>query len=225
VDRSKTGNDYIVGLTQLLDPNTSASLNVSYGQSDGFMSDPYKIVSTTKLDADPGFYYTPPENRPREKNKVSVFLSANRNFEKLHGALDASYRYYHDSFGITSHTTTLAWIQECGAHFIVQPSLRFARQSAADFYYYDLDRAGIVTSFDPVLLETGTGKAPFYSSDYRLSYMETVDLGLKVTWKARSWLWVDVAFDRYLTRGLDHITPKDAYAKANTFTVGVKLFR
>jgi hypothetical protein len=177
------------------------------------------------LDADPGFYYTPPENRPREKNKVSIFLGLNRHFDKLHAAVEGSYRYYHDTFGITSHTTSLLWVQDVGEHFVVQPSIRFVRQSAADFYYYDLDRSGIVTSFDPILLETGTGKAPFYSSDYRLSYLETLDLGLKVTWKVKSWLWVDVVYDRYTSRGLDHITPQDAYAKAKVFTVGFKIFR
>ena len=224
-DRYKTGNDYIVGFTQVLNPNTSASINVSYGQSKGFMSDPYKIVSTTMLDADPGFYYTPPENRPREKNKLSVYLTVSRHLEKLHAAVEGSYRYYHDAVGITSHTTSLEWVQDVGEHFLIQPSIRFVRQSAADFYYYDLDRSGIVTSFDPVLLETGTGRAPFYSSDYRLSYMETLDLGLKVTWKVSSWLWIDAVYDRYTSRGLDHITPQDAYAKADTFTVGVKIFR
>ena len=224
-DRYKTGNDYLVGLTQLFDANTSGSLNVTYGQSNGFMSDPYKIVSTTMLDADPGFYYTPPENRPLEKNKLSVFLSLNHNYEKIHGALETSYRYYHDTFGIRSHTLALLWVQDLGAHFVLQPSARLYRQSQGDFYYYNLDQAGVVTSYDPVTLETGTGSAPFYSSDYRLSKMETVDLGLKLTWKVKPWLWIDAAYDRYLTRGLDHVTPQDVYSKANVFTVGVKLFR
>ena len=223
VDRYKAGNDLIVGLTQLLGPNASVTGNVSYGRSHGFMSDPYKIVSTTMLDLDPGTYYTPPENRPTEKNKVSIYLGLNRNFERLHGALDASYRYYHDTFGVTSHTTSFRWLQEIGEHWMVEPLLRYYVQSAADFYFFNLDKAGIVTSFEPILGETGTGRAPFYSSDYRLSYMRTVDAGLKVTWKARSWLAIDVTFDRYLSRGLDHVTPQDAYSSANVFTVGVKL--
>lgn len=225
IRRPKVGNDFLVGLTQLLNPNTSVTGNVSYGRSHGYMSDPYKIVSTTRLDLDPGFYYTVPENRPTEKNKVSIFLGVNRNFEKLHGALDASYRYYHDTFGITSHTTTVLWVQKIGEHLIVQPSIRFYRQSAADFYYTDLDAAGVVTSYEPVRGETGTGRAPFYSSDYRLSYMQTVDLGLKVVWKIKSWASIDAAYDRYASRGLDHVTPQDAFTQANTFTVALKFSR
>ena len=225
IKRPKTGDDFLVGITQLLDPNTSVSANVSYGQSNGFMSDPYKIVSTTKLDLDPGFYYTVPENRPREKNKLSVFLAANHNVEKLNGAIDASYRYYHDTFGINSHTLSLLWIQKLGEQFILQPSIRLYRQSAAKFYYPNLDSSGVITTYDPILGETGTGKAPFYSSDYRLSRMETVDLGLKLVWKIKPWVSADVAYDRYTSRGLDGITPPSAFCKANTFTFGVKFTR
>jgi len=221
--RHKDGSDFIAGITQLLNPNTSVTANVVYGTSSGVMSDPYKIVSTTRLDLDPGTYYTPPENRPDEKTKISIFLGLNRNFERLNAAIDLSYRHYHDSFGITSHTTTLEWIQKFGERVIVQPSVRFYRQSAADFYYYNLDRSRITTTYEPVLAETGTGRAPFYSSDYRLSYMETLDLGLKVVVKITSWLSIDANYDRYTMRGLDHITPKDAYTKANMFMAGMKI--
>lgn len=224
-NRYKTGNDYLLGVTQLLDPNTSLQANVSYGRSHGFESDPYKIVSTTMLDLDPGTYYTPPENRPRYKNKVSFFLGLNRNYEKLHGALDASYRLYHDTFGIISHTTSVAWIQDLGEHWTVQPFLRYYRQSAADFYYYNLDQAHVVTTYDTTTFETGTGLAPFYSSDVRLSHMQSIDAGVKVTWKIKSWMALDVTYDRYTTRGLDGVTPQDGFYKANNFMVGMKFSR
>ena len=223
IRRPKVGNDFLVGLNQLIDADTSVTANVSYGQSHGFESDPYKIVSTTMLNLDPGFYYTVPENRPDKKNKVSLFVGLNRNFESCHGALDASYRFYHDTFGISSHTLALLWLQKLGAHVTLQPSLRLYRQSAADFYYVDADKAGIVTSFEPVLGETGTGRAPFYSSDYRLSHMQTVDAGLKVVWQIKPWLAVDAAYNRYVARGLDNVTPSDAFSRANVFTLGFKL--
>jgi len=223
VKRFKTGNDFLVGVNQLINPDTTVTANVSYGQSRGFESDPYKIVSTTMLDLDPGFYYTVPENRPQQKDKVSVFVGLNRNFERWHGALEGSYRFYHDTFGISSHTLSLLWLQKLGEHVILQPSLRFYRQSAADFYYFDLDRAGIVTSYEPVLGETGTGRAPFYSSDYRLSRMQTLDAGLKIIWKIKPWLEMAAAYNRYVARGLDHVTPQDAFNRANTFTFRLKL--
>ncbi len=221
-DRTKTGNDLIIGLTQLLSPDLSVTANVSYGRSTGFLSDPYKIVSTTMLDLDPGTYYTPPENRPEEKDKVSVFIGANRHFDNLNGAADASYRFYSDSFGIRSHTVELKWIQRLGTHFTLEPSVRYYRQSVADFYYYDLDQAGVVTSIAPSG-ETGTGRGPFYSSDYRLSKMETFNLGLKLSYEINRHCSADIAYERYLMRGLDNQTPSSAYADADVFTVGLKL--
>lgn len=220
-DREKTGDDFILGVTQLLSPVFSVTANLSYGRAEGFLSDPYKIVSTTRLDLDPGTYYTPPENRPRDKDKVSLFLGANRHFESLDGALDASYRIYHDSFGIDSHTVDLKWVQRLGAHWQLEPSLRYYRQSEADFYHVDLDADGVVTSYDP-LLETGNGRAPYYSSDYRLSRMETKSFGLKATLIVDTRLSVDFAYDRYLMRGLDGETPKNAYPDADVFTIGMK---
>jgi len=224
-DRDKTGNDYLVGLTQVLDANTTLQTNISLGRSHGFESDPYKIVSTTMLALDPGTYYTPPENRPSYKNKVSWFLGLNHNFETLHAAADVSYRYYHDSFGINSSTVSLAWIQDVGEHFQVQPFVRLYEQSAASFYYHNPDASKVVTTYDTTTFETGTGQAPYYSSDARLSHMMSVDAGLKLTWKIRPWIAVDFTFDRYVTRGLDNLTPQDAFYKAKNFMVGLKLSR
>ncbi len=223
-DREKTGDDFIVGVTQLLSPVLSVTANLSYGRAEGFLNDPYKIVSTTRLDLDPGTYYTPPENRPREKDKVSLFLGANRHFDPLDGALDASYRFYHDSFGIDSHTLDLKWVQRLGPRWLLEPSVRYYRQSAADFHHADLDADGVVTSYDP-LLETGTGRAPYYSSDYRLSRMQTTTLGMKATFSVNDHLSVDFAYERYLARGLDGATSESAYADADVFTIGMKLSR
>jgi hypothetical protein len=221
-DRNKKGTDLIIGLTQLLDPNDTLTLNVSFGRLNGYLDDPYKIVSTTMLNIDPGVYFTVPENRPREKNKLSVFLGTNNHFTAIDGALDASYRYYHDSFGITSNTGTLRWLQNLGEDLVLEPSVRYYLQSAADFYHYNLDSAGVVTSYDSSTGETGTGAAPFYSSDYRLSHLRTVDLGVKLTWNITAKVAVDVAFDRYEMHGLDHVTPQDAYSKARIITGGFK---
>lgn len=223
-DREKTGDDFLLGVTQLLSPAFALTVNLGYGRAEGFLSDPYKIVSTTRLALDPGTYYTPPENRPREKDKASLFVGANRHFERLDAALDASYRFYHDSFGVDSHTVELKWLQRAGAHLLVEPSIRYYRQSAADFYHYDLDAAGVVTNYDP-LFETGTGEGPYYSSDHRLSEMETITLGLKVSWIFNAHCSVDVSLERYLMQGLDDVTPSGVYSDANIITFGLKLSR
>ncbi len=221
-DRNKKGADFIAGFTQLADPDDSLTLNVSLGRASGYLDDPYKIVSTTMLNIDPGVYYTVPENRPRERNKFSIYLGTNSNFSGSSGALETSYRFYHDSFGINSHTGTLRWLQNLGDNVVLEPSMRYTIQSAASFYHYNLDAAGIVTSYDAATGETGTGQAPYYSSDYRLSRMHTLDFGAKLSWNMGAKLSMDIAIDRYTTHGLDKVTPQDAYSQARIITAGFK---
>jgi hypothetical protein len=221
-DRNKKGSNVIVGLTQLADPDDSLTLNVTFGRLNGYLDDPYKIVSTTMLNVDSGVYYTVPENRPRDKSTFSVYFGTNSNFANVAGALETSYRYYHDTFGITSNTFGLRWLQGLGAGVTLEPSIRYYVQSAASFYYYNLDNAGVVTSYDAATGETGTGLAPYYSSDYRLSHLRTVDLGLKLSFAIVADLAADVSVDVYDTSGLDKVTPHDAYPKATAFTLGLK---
>lgn len=224
-DREKTGDDFIVGITQLLSPLTSVTANLSFGRATGFLSDPYKIVGVASHpDFPPGLYSTWWENRPQEKDKLALFLGANHFVEKFDAALDTSYRYYQDSFGVGSHTVEFRWLQRLGPRFVLEPSARYYRQSEADFYYFDLDAAGIVprNASDG---ETGTGSGPYYSSDYRLSRLQTVNLGLKLTYTVNDHCSVDFSYERYLMRGLDDTTPSDAYSDADVFTIGLKLSR
>ena len=221
-NRKKNGNDFLAGVKQVVNATTTVQGNVTIGHSTGYEADPYKIVSTTMLNLDPGTYYTVPENRPRFRNSVSLFAGLNHSFESVHGAVDLSYRHYHDTFGVSSNTVSVAWIQDLTDHLTVQPFLRYYVQTAASFYYYNLDQAHVVTSYDTSTFETGTGQAPFYSSDPRLSHMQSLDPGLKLTWKVNPRLSFDVSFDRYESRGLDSVTPQDAYYKANNVILGAK---
>jgi hypothetical protein len=213
----KRTNDVIVGVTQLLDPRTSVSFNVSWGRATGFLSDPYKLV-LKNTEVLPGIFLpiTAGENRPDERNKGTALLSLNHAVENLHGAVQASYRYYHDTFGTAAHTLELAWFQHLGEHVILRPAVRFYDQSAADFYYYRLDG----TSITPARLPTGRGT--FYSSDFRLSAMRTYTYGLKAIWTPKEWLQLDASYDRYEMHGRDGVTPKSAYVNANIVTGGIR---
>jgi hypothetical protein len=221
----KRTNDVIVGVTQLLNPRTSLTANLSWGRQRGYLSDPYKLVEKT-IEIVPGLSLpiTFAENRPAERDKWIGFLSLNRAFPEARGAIDVSYRLYHDSYDTTSHTydTTshtldLAWFQNLGERVILRPGLRFYDQSAADFYHYRLDGTSIVPLRGPPITE-----GPFYSSDYRLSEMQTFTYGVKLVWNATRALQFDVAVERYDMRGKDRVTPKSAYATADIITLGAK---
>jgi hypothetical protein len=97
---------------------------------------------------------------------------------------------------------------------ILKPIYRYYKQSAANFYFYDLDQTSILPDRDL------RGVGPFYSSDHRLSKMETHTYGLKLIWFISDALEFNVKFNRYEMKGLDNITHPSAYSDADIFTVG-----
>jgi hypothetical protein len=215
----KRTNDLIVGLTQLLNPRTLVSANLSWGHESGYLSDPYKLVQKN-VEVAPGVFLpnTYGENRPDSRDKWTVRVSLNQAFPDLHGALEASYRRYHDTFGTNADTIELTWLQRLGDHLLLQPELRFYDQGAANFYYYRFDLASIVPIGGPPVPQ-----GPFYSSDYRLSTLRSYTYGLKAVWKVTARLQFDLTLAEYAMRGTDGLTPHSAYPRASIVTAGVKL--
>jgi hypothetical protein len=214
----KRSTDAILGVNQLLDPRTSVVLNLSWGRATGFLSDQYKLVQK-RIEVAPGIFlpFTFAENRPPERTRTNLYAAINRAYPNLRGALEGSYRFYHDDFGIDAHTLEIAWFQRLGSKFILKPWVRLYTQSAADFYYYNLDATAIVPPFGP---PNPTG--PYYSSDYRLSGLNTVNFALKAIWNPTERWQVDLQVERYDMQGTDDVTPDSAYPRATIFTVGAR---
>ncbi len=208
----------IIGVNQLLGARTTVTLNFTWGRETGYLSDQYKLVEKD-VEVVPGssFPLVFAENRPSEHNMGIVYASINRAYPVAGGALEGSCRFFRDTYGISANTAELRWIEKLGRQVTLGPDVRFYEQSAADFYYYDLDSAGVV----PTAVPNAAG--PAYSSDYRLSSLSTATCGVKGTWRPRDWLQLDFAYDRYAMRGRDGVTPQSAYPSANIFTAGAKV--
>ena len=74
------------------------------------------------------------EQRPTLRNQ---WTSDARDIQYIAGsdaALHVDYRFFHDDWGIDSHTLDLSWYQPLGDGWMVVPGLRYYTQSAADFY-------------------------------------------------------------------------------------------
>jgi len=215
----KRTNDVIVGINQLLDPRTSVTLDFTWDRATGYLSDPYKLVQKN-VEVAPGVFlpFTYGENRPDRRDRWIAFATLNRAFPDLHGALEASYRFNHDTFGTNASTIELRWFQRIGTRFILEPEFRFYDQSAADFYHYQLDATSIVPVAGPPLTQ-----GPFYSSDHRLSALRTTTCGLKAVWNPTARWQFDVALEQYTMRGKDGVTPPSAYPRATIVTAGVKI--
>lgn len=214
----KRSLDFAAGVTQLLDANTSVALNLSFSRASGYLADQYKLVQKS-IEVGPGIFlpFTFGENRPDERTKWVALASLNRALPAADAAIEASYRFYHDTFGTESHTVEFSWLQKFGAHVVLIPHVRLYTQSAADFYHYRLDATSIVP----------TGGAPrpsgpFYSSDYRLSDLRTTTLALKAVVTLTNRWQFDAEFARYDMRGRDSVTPASAYPRANIVTLGAK---
>lgn len=216
VIQDKRNDDFLLGLSQLLGPKTVLGLNLTYGQSYGYLNDPYRSI----VGHDPVFIYSGPsdfigtvEQRPEFRQKAIARVSLTQFITPVDASVEAAYRFYHDSFEINAHTVELAWYQKIGKWAVVSPNFRYSYQTAASFYYEMLP--GVVT--DP------TTNPRFYSSDYRLSELHTYTAGLNVMVNVTDWLKLDAGYKRYVMRGLDGVTSQSAYPSANVFTVGARL--
>jgi Protein of unknown function (DUF3570) len=131
-DGSKDVADAMLGLVQVIDRATLAQFTYSLSRVTGYQTDPYKLVSvvdpTSGGPVDQLF-----EHRPDARTKHILFGRVKRQLS--HGAVDLSYRFMTDDWGIASHTVELRdRVALGGGGKYLQPHLRFYSQSAADFY-------------------------------------------------------------------------------------------
>jgi hypothetical protein len=162
--------DALFGVTQVLNRQTIVQLNYSLSSSDGYLTDPYKLLSvvdpyTGNLvpGPDPGLNLYLYEKRPDSREKRSIFALLKRNFGG--NVLDASYRVMTDDWGVHSRTADLHFRWDLGAAGYLEPHLRAYSQTAADFYHTVL--------FDEQPLPA------YATADYRLGQFDAITVGLK----------------------------------------------
>ncbi len=160
--------DLVLGLGQTLGPRTLMQFNLSYSESSGYHTDPFKFISIINAVSGPRFgepFDNIFENRPDERSRRSLYWKTLHHFKR--DAIDIGYRYYSDDWSVRSHTLDLRYSikPEKNSRRYWQPRIRFYRQQAASFYRTNL------LSNEPV--------PEFVSADYRLSEMDAVTLGIK----------------------------------------------
>jgi Protein of unknown function (DUF3570) len=154
--------DLVFGVTRVLSPRSLLQFNYSYGYRNGYLNDPYKLVSmidTTGSTVD--YIY---EGRPDTRNANIFFLKWVYHFPE--DVLRISQRYFTDDWGVNSNTTDLTYRFEVGRGFFIEPYGRYYTQTAADFYRYSLPNA------QPIPANV--------SADYRLAEMTSTTSGLRL---------------------------------------------
>ena len=158
--------DVLAGVTQVLSPSMLVQVNYSRGHVSGYQTDPYKVVSVAESTPGPDLgrpVQTLYERRPDRRTKQSVYGKLKRSVGE--GAVDLSYRYLWDDWGIRSQTVELLVHAPLGPNRFLEPSVRYYHQKKADFYRRSL--------------LSGAALPDFASADYRLGTFDAVTAALQ----------------------------------------------
>jgi hypothetical protein len=168
--RAKQVRDALIGVTQVFTQHTIGQLNYSISRSNGYLTDPYKVLSvvdpvTGNLVAGPdagiGLYLY--EQRPDTRDKRSLFGLLKHDFGG--NVLDGSLRLMTDDWGVRSQTLDMHFRWSPNSEHFLEPHVRFYKQTAASFYH--------------TVLFSGTPLPAYATADDRLGKLNAVTVGLK----------------------------------------------
>ncbi|NQV69939.1 MAG: DUF3570 domain-containing protein [Pseudohongiella sp.] len=185
----KQSSSIFLSFSQVINPLSSFQSAVSITEQSGFLSDPYKLRDI----------------RPEDKTQFAWSNSYRHFFIAADAAWHLNYRYYHDDFGISSHTTDMSWHQNFADSFQVIPSLRYYSQSAADFF------TNVDNFLNPV--------SEYQSSDYRLSAFGALSGGISFVADLGEWT-ATLTTERYMAN-----EKYSAYKVTQASTALVKYYR
>jgi hypothetical protein len=193
---SRRGEQLNVGITRVLSSTSLMAASIGFAHGEGYFNDPYK----------------PLDKRPDGRDETTFLLRYNQFFAGPDAALRLSYRYYTDTWSLAGHTLDAAWEQSLPNDFVLTPSLRYYRQSKADFYV------------EPPF---GSGYAPGrnYSADTRLSAFGAWNAGLKLGFPEWAGWRAELKFEFYRQKagfGVGLASDGLAALSARTFQLGLK---
>jgi hypothetical protein len=193
--------DVIVGLTQVLDPNSLVQLNYSLSTSSGYHTDPYKVLSVVGADGEPLRYVY--ESRPDSRSKHAVFARYKR-YLFARDVFDVSYRYMTDDWKVQSNTVDTLYRWNFNSTNYVEPHLRWYQQTAADFY-----RAALYDGEETAVTEA--------SADPRLGAFSGYTVGLKYGHTMQSGNSWSARLEYYQQDGKREGVPEEAAAGLSKF--------
>jgi hypothetical protein len=125
--KTRIKRDLFAGVTQVLSERSLVSVSLEYSYSNGFMSDPYKLVFVQSG----GLL---PDARPDNQRVYAATAKYITFIPAIDAALHLTGSLSTDSWGIHSGALELQWKKELPAEFMVSAGGRFYTQSSAKFY-------------------------------------------------------------------------------------------
>jgi len=175
--QTKHSSSLLLSYSTILNKDALIQVSAGYSRKTGYLSDPYKMVLAN--------FSLLGDSRP-EKRIAKTLAARYRHFvETANAALHIDYRYYDDTWAVTSHTFDVAWYQNLSYGFQLIPSVRMYSQS--DSYFYEA-------------IYTEARDDNYYSTDYRLSEYGGYTYGLKLVKSFGNWV-ISVSGEKYKSAG------------------------
>lgn len=167
LSESKNTENFLLGVTQIINPLSFVQMNLTFGNASGYLNDPYKIL----------------DNRPSSRQQWAWMTRYRLFLPQFDAAFHADYRFYWDSFGVNSHMIEVALYQPLFSTWTIRPTIRYYSQNKADFFegvfpptdgnrYFSADQRladfGSITAGIKVIKDFGGG----YSAEIGFDFME-----------------------------------------------------
>jgi len=132
---SLTVNELTLAWTQMINPRTATQLSYGLGIASGYQASAYRFVPV--MSGGNPMYWVP-ETDPDSRVRHALVFGVNR-YLFQHSALQADYRYYRDTWGISSHTVRATYISDLSKRTQLRVRNRLYSQNGATFYKSEYD--------------------------------------------------------------------------------------
>lgn len=170
VNKDKTTITSSINMTQVLSKSTVLNLTYDLVQMEGFLSDPYRNVTTFNN----GIQSLRKEIHPAKRTRHALSSRVSKFIEQLNASVIGDYRYYFDDWEIKSHTMDFRLNKYVFSNFIVGFNYRYYSQDGADFYN---ERYEFTDS------EVGQ----YYTADYKLQPFQSSSFGFNIKLLLKTW--------------------------------------
>ncbi|MDH5300793.1 MAG: DUF3570 domain-containing protein [Gammaproteobacteria bacterium] len=180
---TKTTHKYSLGISHILDRRSIIAATVGQVVQQGYLTDPYKIISyisaATGLHRNLDPYYN--ERRPDSRVGNSLTLQYLHQFSDNLTSINASYQYYQDDWQINTQSLAVKLHIKLSNGSYIEPEGRIYQQTAADFYHYALVD-GPSADYSSRDIVSNIGNLDYASADYRLGSMQSYSVGGAIAW-------------------------------------------
>src|ERR1700719_2960813 len=123
---------YSLSLTQILTRNAILGFNYELLTDQGYLANPYRKIRYLSQGQGAGFTLAD-QVYPNTRTSHSASTQL-KYYLPYRAALTGQYRFFRATWGVRAHTAELDYTHPVSKHLILDGSLRYYRQGAADFY-------------------------------------------------------------------------------------------